>query len=112
MEKENYPCPCGGKVKWKEKEVIIDNVNCGNLWVERCDRCGSEYFPEESMKIIEQKLKQKGLWGMQRKEVIFWKSGNSVVLRIPRKIANTLDIKANQKAFMYPEGENKLIIEI
>lgn len=112
MRKENYPCPCGDKVKWKKKKVVIDNVDCGILWVERCDKCGSEYFPEESMQIIEKKLKQVGLWGIERREISFWKSGNSVVLRIPIKIAHTLNIKANQKANLYPEGKNKLIVEI
>ncbi len=109
--KEAYPCPCGGKVEWKRKEVVIDGVNCGILDIEYCPKCGSEYFPDKSMQVIEKKLKEAGLWGTQRKEVSFWKSGNSVVLRVPVKIASELGLKANGKGIIYKE-DNKLIVEI
>jgi len=106
-----YPCPCGGKLKWKKKKVVWDNINCGILNVEYCPKCGSEYFPEESMQVIEKRLKEAGLWGVQRKEVSFWKSGNSVVIRIPVKIASVLGLKAHMKGNIYKE-DNKLIVEI
>ncbi len=112
MVGESYPCPCGGRVKWQKKNVVIDSVECGTLWIEKCPKCGSEYFPEESINIVEQKLKEAGLWGVQRKEVSFWKSGDSVVMRIPVKVARMLNLKTNQKASLYPEGKNKLVIEI
>jgi len=112
MEKESYPCPCGGKVKWRKRKVVIDGVDCGILAVEYCNKCGSEYFPEESMEIIEKKMKEEGLWGVERKEVSFWKSGGTVVVRIPAKIAHSLHLKANTKATLYPENKNKLVIEI
>lgn len=70
MEKLNYPCPCGGRVKWA---------------------CGSKYFPEGSMEIVEDKLKEKGLWG-SRKEVKIWKSGSSVVIRLPTEISRSMDL--------------------
>ncbi|MBS3145485.1 hypothetical protein J4414_01655 [Candidatus Woesearchaeota archaeon] len=57
MEKIEYPCPCGGKVKWKKDEVIVEGVNCGILDVEYCLKCGEEYLPEETMEIVEGKLK-------------------------------------------------------
>ncbi len=112
MEKEKYPCPCGGRIEWKRKKAVIEGIDCGVLSMEYCNRCGSEYFPEESMRVIEQKLKEAGLWGVQRKEASFWKSGNSVVLRIPVKIANALRLRANMRANLYQEGKNKLVVEI
>ena len=112
MEKEKYPCPCGGKIEWKRKKVVIEGINCGILDVEYCNKCNSEYFPEDSMQVIEKKLKDANLWGMQRKEVSFWKSGDSFVVRIPIKIASSLGLKANMKANLYQEGKNKLIVEI
>jgi len=57
MEKIEYPCPCGGKIKWKKDEVIVEGVNCGILDVEYCLKCGEEYLPEETMEIVEGKLK-------------------------------------------------------
>ncbi|HLC56578.1 MAG TPA: AbrB/MazE/SpoVT family DNA-binding domain-containing protein [Candidatus Nanoarchaeia archaeon] len=112
MEKTQYPCPCGGKIKWKKDKVVIDGVNCGVLDIEYCEKCGEEYFPEESMKIVESKLKEKGLWGIKRKEVNLWKSGNSVVLRIPKDIADQLDLKPDEKVTLYAEGKKKLVVDL
>ena len=82
MEKIEYPCPCGGKVKWKKEKVIQQGIDCGILDVEICNKCKSKYLPEESMIIVENKLKENGLWGMKRKEIKFWKTGNSIVTRL------------------------------
>ena len=112
MQKNEYPCPCGGKVKWKMENVIIEGVKCGLLNVEYCEKCGEEYFPEDAMEIIEKKLKEKGLWGIKRKEANLWKSGSSVLLRIPKDIADKLHLKPNEKVTLYTEGKNKLIVNI
>lgn len=112
MEKIAYPCPCGGKIAWKRDNVVVDGVACGILDVEYCSQCGEEYFPEETMGIVEKKLKEHGLWGIQRKEATLWKSGSSVILRIPKEITNQLDLKPDEKVSMYVEGKKKLIIDI
>ena len=111
MEKIKYPCPCGGKVKWKKDKVIIESIDCGILDIEYCQKCGEEYFPEETMKIVETRLKEKGLWGIQRKEATLWKSGNSVLLRIPKEMAENLNLRPDEKVIIYQEGKRKLIIE-
>ena len=110
--KKEYPCPCGGKVKWQRKKIKIQGIDCGILDIEYCPKCGSEYFPEQSMTVIEQKLKQAGLWGTERKEITFWRSGNTVVLRLPVNIAKSLNLKAHMKGLLYQEGKNKLVVEI
>lgn len=51
------------------------------------------------------KLKLAGLWGTKRKEATLWKSGSSVLLRIPKDIAETLNLKADEKVVIYPEGK-------
>lgn len=111
MTDKEYPCPCGGRVKWQQKKVELQGIDMGLLETGNCPKCGAEYFPEESMKIIEQKLKAAGIWGTERNKATFWKSGNSVVLRLPVKLAHALNIKANMKATIYSEGKNKLVIE-
>ncbi len=110
MKKLNYPCPCGGKVKWTKERVIQDGVDCGVLDVEICERCDSKYFPEESVEIIEDKLKEKGLWG-SRKEVKLWKSGGSVVIRLPIEISRSMDLAKIKKGYIYPEGKRKILFE-
>ena len=110
MEKINYQCPCGGKVKWEKEKVIQDGIDCGILDIEICEKCGSKYFPEESMEIIEDKLKEKGLWG-SRKEIKIWKSGGSVVIRLPSELSKSLDLDKVKKGFVYTEGKKKISIE-
>lgn len=112
MEKIEYPCPCGGKIKWKKDKVVIEEIECGILDIEYCPKCGEEYFPEETMEVVEKKLKEKGLWGVQRKEVNLWKSGGSVLLRIPKDIADKLNLKPDEKVTIYNEGKKKLIIDL
>lgn len=112
MEKPEYPCPCGGKVKWKKDKVIVEGVECGILDVEYCASCGEEYFPEETMEIVEKKLKAKGLWGVQPRKVNLWRSGKSVVLRIPKELTDELDLKPNEEVTIYAEGKNKIVVNL
>ena len=112
MEKINYPCPCGGTIQWKKDRVLVEKIDCGILDVEQCPKCNEQYFPEETMKIVEQKLREHGLWGIKRKDVTFWQSGSSVLLRIPKDIAEQLSLKPNEKATMYAEGNKKIVVEV
>ena len=66
MKKLAFPCPCGGKIQWKRENVVIDGVDCGILDVEHCGTCHQDYFPEDSMEVIEKKLQEKGLWGIKK----------------------------------------------
>lgn len=111
MDKINFPCPCGGFVKWKKEAVVQDGIDCGVLDVEVCDKCGEVYLPEESMSVVEQRLKEAGLWGIERKEVKFWKSGSSVTVRLPTEMAKKLGLESIKKGLIYQEGRNKLAIE-
>jgi len=61
-KKINYSCPCGGKIKWLRDKVVQEGVNCGTLDVEICNKCGNQYLPDWSMEIVENKLKNEGLW--------------------------------------------------
>ena len=110
-KKPSFPCPCGGKVKWKKEKVIKEGIDCGLLDVEICNKCGEEYFSDESMEVVENKLRQAGLWGVERKEIKFWKSGDSVTVRFPTHMSKQLGLDKIKKGFVYPEGHNKLLIE-
>lgn len=111
MKKLAYPCPCGGKLKWKKEHLIQEGVDCGILDVEICDKCGEEYLPDESLEIVEKKLREAGLWGVKRKEIKFWKSGKSVTMRFPSEIAKGLGLANIKKGHIYQEGSHKLSIE-
>ena len=111
IKKMKFPCPCGGKIRWTKERVIEDEIDCGILDIEICDKCGEEYLPDWSMKIVEGKLQEAGLWGTGREEVKFWKTGNTVTLRFPTKFAQLLGLNKVSKGYVYKEGERKLSIE-
>ncbi len=106
------PCPCGGFIEWKKERVTQDGIDCGILDVEICTKCFTQYLPEESMLVVEDKLKKAGLWGVERKEIKFWKTGNSVMIRLPTRIVKKLNLTSVQKGYLHEEGNHKLVIEI
>ena len=110
-KKIRFPCPCGGKIRWAKERVIQQGVDCGVLDIEICDRCGEMYLPDWSMLEVEKRLKEKGLWGVERKEVKFWKSGNSVILRLPTKTTHDFGLDNVKKGYVYKEGENRFVVE-
>ena len=109
MEKISYPCPCGGKLEWKKQKIIEDGIDCGLLDVEYCRKCGDIYLPDESLEIVENRLKEHGLWGTKRKEIKFWKSGNAIVIRLPKEISK--DLLNVKKGYLYKENRRKLAID-
>ena len=64
--------------------------------------------PDTSRK-IDAAARKKGVWGLSASTRIT-KTGNSLAVRIPKKIADYLKLKDCSEAHMHPE-KNKLIIE-
>lgn len=110
--KSKIPCPCGGIVEHKTEKVVQEGIDCGMLEVELCDKCGTKYLPEESMLVVEEKLRSAGLWGVDRKEVKFWKTGSAVTIRLPTSLVKKLNLEKVEKGYMHPEGDRKIVIEI
>lgn len=110
-KKLKFPCPCGGKIKWIREKIIQEGVDCGILDIEKCEKCGEEYLPDWSMEVVEKRLSDAGLWGTERKEIKFWKAGKTVVLRLPTELSKKLGLINVKKAYVYQEGQNKLIID-
>lgn len=110
--KTKIPCPCGGLLELKKEQVLQEGVDCGILEVEVCPKCLTQYLPEESMLLVEEKLKKVGLWGVQRKEIKFWKTGNAVTIRLPTSIVQKFHLSDIDKGYVHMEGKNKLVIEI
>ena len=63
------------------------------------------------MQVVENKLKEANLWGMERKEIKFWKTGKAITMRLPVEIVKKLQLGSIKKGYVYQEGNRKLIIE-
>ena len=63
------------------------------------------------MEKIETKVKRRRLFGLERRERVA-KSGNSLLIRIPKKIAESLKIKRDSPLVIYPSVPRRLIVEV
>lgn len=96
------------------KEVIEEKmfgVELGRFEADVCDQCGESFVDENTMLKIEAEAKRQGVWGLGQK-VKIGKSGNSIVVRIPARLARFMGLEAGREAFLQPDGEKRLIIEI
>jgi hypothetical protein len=84
-----YKCSCGGELKRSKVEVEFFGIDFGLKDAEVCTRCGSEYLDQETMKEIETIVKERNIFGLERK-ISVTKSGNSLVIRILRRSRNIL----------------------
>jgi hypothetical protein len=104
-------CKCGGKLKRGFTEVEFFGIDFGVRRTSVCKDCGSEYLSQEVMEELESKVKRRGLFGLERRGRVA-KSGNSLVIRIPKEIADSLKIKRDLPIVIYPSEPRKLIIEV
>lgn len=101
-------CEKGILKKGKIKEYS-HGVFLGEFPAEICTYCDESFTDSHVTRQIEAVAKQKGVWGLGAKTKITM-AGNSLAVRIPKKIADFLKLKSGKEAYVHPE-ENKLIIE-
>jgi len=110
---ENGKCPICEKGKLKRKTVpySVYGIELGKFHAFVCDKCKEEWFDEKTSLKIEKLEKEKGLFGLSRESKISY-SGNSLIVRIPKALAEFMDIKKEKPVVIHPEGKNKLSIEM
>lgn len=101
-------CEKGILKKKKIKETMF-GVYLGEFPAEVCSHCGESFTDIETTKRIEAVAKKEGIWGLGMKTKIM-KSGNSLAVRIPKKIADYLKLRQGEEAFIHPQ-DHKLVIE-
>lgn len=105
-------CPmCYSKLKkGKFKEEYLGHF-LGEFDGFICTKCGEKVFSEESAKKAEQRVKELGLWGLSERTAIA-KSGNSLSVRVKKKIADYLGLVAGKEVTIHPEGKNRLVVDL
>jgi len=104
-------CPICQKGKLKKTKIREEmfGIYLGTFPAEVCSECGESFTDTETTRKIEKIAKEKGIWGLGMKTKIT-KTGNSLAVRIPKKIATFLKLKAGEETFLHPEV-NKLVME-
>ena len=76
-----YKCNCGGTLKKSHASIDFFGIDFGIRECEVCSKCGSEYINDEIMEEIEQEVKKRKLFGLEKQAQVT-KSGNSYRLVI------------------------------
>ncbi|MDP4012716.1 MAG: AbrB/MazE/SpoVT family DNA-binding domain-containing protein [Candidatus Nanoarchaeia archaeon] len=99
-----------GKLKPVKEKHVLFGVDLGTYPGEKCSECGELFTDSKYVEKIEKIAKEKGIWGIGQKTKIS-KSGNSLAVRIPKKLAEYLKLKEGKEAYIHPQ-DRKLIIEL
>lgn len=97
-------------MKRKKIKEEMFGVYLGEFPADVCTKCGESFTDAETTREIERIAKKKGVWGLGIKTKIT-KTGNSLAVRIPKKIADFLKLKKDKEAYIHPDA-NKLVIEV
>jgi len=105
-----YECEKGRLVKkniaYEQYGIII-----GKYPAEVCQRCGETFFSSKAVEDIEQELKKRGLWGLGIKAQI-GTSGNSLDLKLAKRLINFFHLQKGQSVFIEPKTTNRFEVQI
>ncbi|UZE92124.1 MAG: YgiT-type zinc finger protein [Methanosarcinales archaeon] len=105
-------CPiCEEGMERKKVPYTIGSVKLGTFEADVCSSCGEIFFTEKSSDAIDRKAKELGVWGLEKKGRIGY-SGNSLIVRIPKKVAEFMKLKKGEGILIKPEDKKRLVIEI
>lgn len=98
-----------GNLERKKIDFQLYGKILGKFDAEVCDNCNEKFFDEEESDKIDLLAKKKGLFGLEA-ETKVTQAGNSLAIRIPKKIADFMHLKKSSPAKLYPK-QDKLVIE-
>lgn len=104
-----YMCGKGELVK-RKVDVRPYGVSIGKFDAEGCTSCNESFFSEATSDKIDRVAKMKGLWGLEARTRV-GRVGNSVDVRISKRIADFTGLKKGEEVRIYPEGKSRIIIE-
>ncbi len=102
-------CEKGTLTKGKIKKYLYGEY-LGEYPAEICSKCGENYIDSESMEKIEGKAKKLGIWGLGVSTKVT-RSGNSLAVRIPKKIATHMKLREGKGVYLHPE-KDKIVIDL
>jgi len=103
---------CGkGKLIKKVVPYAVYGVKLGDFPALVCASCNEVWFDEATAEKIEKLEKEKNLFGLSIQTKISY-SGNSLIIRIPKAIADFFKLKKEETVTIHPESKNKIAIEV
>src|SRR3989338_1034002 len=97
----------------EEKTIDYKEIgtNLGKFKAEVCTKCGEVFFDSETAAKIQAKSKELGLFGLAKKAKVA-EIGNSIAIRVPKRLAEFVGLKKGQEVLITPKEKNELSIEV
>lgn len=102
---------CDGTLEKKMARFIDLGVDLGEFPALVCNKCGERFYPDKSAAKIQQKQKEKGLWGLEARTKIA-QYGNSLGFRVTKKLAGFMGLKKGQKVEIIPKGPGQFLVKV
>ena len=109
MKDEDICWECNSRLKSRNVDYFLYGIKIGKFPARVCEKCNETYFSEGTSRRMTMIAKEKGLWGLQARTKI-GKVGNSLDIKIPRKIRDFLNLKKGEEITIHPEGKGKIVI--
>jgi ribosomal protein L32 len=105
-------CPVCGKANLRnEKRRAEQNgFDLGVYVAEVCPSCGEIFWDSDDVGRMERKAKRIGIWGLEQRTKVAV-VGNSLAVRIPKRLADFLGLTRGAEVLLHPMGKNKLVVE-
>ena len=105
-------CPVCGKspLAREKRRAELYGFDLGAYVAEVCPSCGEVFWDERSVAKMEQKAKKLGIWGLEQRTKVA-AVGNSLAVRIPRRLADFLGLARGMEVSIHPVGKDKLVVE-
>jgi len=105
-------CPVCGKSQLirKKRHAEQYGFDLGIYFAEVCPSCGEVFWDEKSVRRMERKAKKIGIWGLEQRTRVA-AVGNSLAVRIPRRLADYLGLAKGTEVSVHPIGKDKLVVE-
>jgi len=102
---------CSGNYKKTDFDYHMCGINLCKVKALVCDKCGDTVFNDSAAAMIEETAKKKGLWGLDTRTKI-GQVGNSLDVKISKRLAEFLGIKKGDAVSVYPESKKRLVVEL
>jgi len=102
---------CKGKVERKKVDYMLLGINLGKFNALVCSSCGEILYEGVEFEKIEKKAKELGIWGLARKTRV-GTSGSSLDVKLPKQIAEFLNVKKGQEVLIAPIDKKRVEITI
>ncbi|MBW2968681.1 hypothetical protein KY304_02555 [Candidatus Woesearchaeota archaeon] len=102
---------CNGKIIRKKVSFNLYGIDLGKFTADFCPKCNEEVYDEKTLDKINKIAKKKGLWGLESRTKV-GEVGNSLDIRISKKIADFIGLRKGEDIIVHPESKKRIVIDV